>query len=89
MINGLHRLEYRGYDSAGDCLISSLSLLITTLLLSTTLVVEKLIMLSASFYYLTPYFISGVGVDAPGSREIILIKKQGKVAILEEEISTS
>ena len=44
LINGLHRLEYRGYDSAG------------------------------------------VGIDAPNSKDIILLKKQGKVANLEDEI---
>jgi hypothetical protein len=32
---------------------------------------------------------SGVGVDAPGSHDVLLIKKQGKVAMLEEEIVTS
>ena len=44
LINGLHRLEYRGYDSAG------------------------------------------VGIDGPNSKDIILLKKQGQVSNLEDEI---
>ena len=36
-----------------------------------------------------PFFYLGVGLDGPGSSDIIILKRQGKVVALEEEIAES
>lgn len=66
-MNGLKRLEYRGYDSAGKE--------------EGTIV----IMVICCLHNIS----TGIAVDSATSNEITIIKKTGKVALLEKEIHTS
>ena len=77
LINGLKRLEYRGYDSAGNDKYIFLKNQCFFFWISKNLILLLL------------FFQLGIGIDGGESDDnIVLVKKKGKVKALEDEIKT-
>ena len=84
LVNGLKRLEYRGYDSAGKFGVMQSDHLCKLCYFSPFCVYIPIL----KEFTTNKYFL-GVGIDGPNDEGIILVKKKGKVKMLADEIEAT